>query len=282
MYGVAWDENFQGAHYERISSVNELKALSGTKYVQARKGKIYSKVKKDLDAGEKVIFFGLPCEVGGLLSFLRSSYNNLITVQLVCHGVTSSKYIAEYCSRLEEKYKSKIVSFNLRDKKNGVDPKYIRVEFENGKVFSELLLASDFGATFVTCDRESCYDCHFKGENRMADITIGDYWGLSAEHKAWHNMGTSLVVTHTLKADDLVSSLGCDSDFMVCRGPEESARNGNPKMYRSGVKAENRQKMMNNISKLGLHRGILASRNFKDCLKLVYYRYLPEWAKKSP
>lgn len=61
MYGVAWDENFQGAHYERISSVNELKALSGTKYVQARKGKIYSKVKNIWMLEKKL--FSLACPV---------------------------------------------------------------------------------------------------------------------------------------------------------------------------------------------------------------------------
>lgn len=59
VYGVAWDENFQGAHYERISSVNELKALSGTKYVQARKGKIYSKVKKKFGCWRKSYFLWL-------------------------------------------------------------------------------------------------------------------------------------------------------------------------------------------------------------------------------
>lgn len=279
VYGVVWDKDYSGAHYERATTKDGIKAFAGTKYVQAKKDNIYESVLNDLTTDRKVLFIGLPCEVGGLLSYLGRNYDNLVTVQLVCHGVTSGKYLDEYCRYLENKFKSKIIYFTLRDKMGGVDPKYVKAVFENGKVFSEQLLVSDFGKVFVSCDRESCYNCVFKGNGRKGDVTIGDYWGLPSDHELWNVMGTSLVVSHTLKGDNLIRSIK-SGYFQIVKGPENEAKIGNPKMYKSITKEKNRSNIMENVLKYGLHDGVKKSRQFIDCLKILYYRLLPNCVKK--
>lgn len=279
VYGVVWNQDFSGAHYERADSRSKISDFSGTKYIQAQKGNIYTAVKKDLQDRQKVLFIGLPCEIGGLIAYLGIEYENLLTVQLVCHGVTSAKYMDEYCRFLERRFSSKIDYLTLRDKKNGVDPKYIKAHFQNGKEFSEQLLVSDFGTAFVKCDRESCYSCAFKGDVREGDLTIGDYWGLSETNEAWSAMGTSLVVSHTHKGDNFIKELKLDK-FCLYKGPEETARLGNPKMYKCGIQDNNRRTIMNAIEKYGLHEGIKKTRTYKDYLKYFYYCFLPSWAKK--
>lgn len=277
VYGVQWTNDFKGAEYVRIDTTDEIFRIRGTKYVQASKhnGELYKQIKKDLIMGLLVLFIGLPCEVAAVKSFLGKNYENLYTVQLICHGATSKRFLQLFIDEIEKRNKSEVTSLTLRYKKHGVDPKYVRIDLNNGNIFEDLLLITEFGYAFVNCDRKSCYNCKFKGEHRVADMTIGDYWGVSRNDTNYNKDGVSVMVIHTDKGELLEEALNRRNDFVVFNADAEKARKGNPKMYISGSVSETRDTFIRNVNQYGLIKGAKKTYTKKDIAKIVFYKYLP-------
>ena len=63
--------------------------MRGSKYIQSKMGDTYKKVQEDLNAKREVLFSGTSCQVAGLKHFLGKDYDNLICIDIVCHGVPS-------------------------------------------------------------------------------------------------------------------------------------------------------------------------------------------------
>ena len=118
VYGAAFDENFEVEHL-RVASVEELELLRGSKYVQSKLDGIYNLCKKDLEIGKQVLFTGTPCQVSGLKSFLRKEYDNLVCMDIVCHGVPSRMVWRKYLEYRINFAKSKIVQIAFRLKNEG-------------------------------------------------------------------------------------------------------------------------------------------------------------------
>lgn len=103
-------------------------------------GSCFIKIKQFLSQGRKVLFVGTPCQVAGLQTFLKHSYDNLLLVDVICHGVPSPAVWKNY---LEERKQvdadgSEIIGVKLRDKSTGwSNYSYsVRYEYQNGKVHS--------------------------------------------------------------------------------------------------------------------------------------------------
>lgn len=181
VYGAAWKDGFNCCH-QCVDSINDLQKLRGSKYLQSSILDNYKKVKQDLNAGKKVLFTGTPCQVAGLRSFLIKPYENLLTVDIVCHGVPSQKLFSNYITKLKTEYKkfSKASGFTFRNLRGwGISP---ALNILRDKVFlygeSNLYMtAFDRAAIF----RNSCYDCQFNGLTRVGDLTIADFWGIGKQ-----------------------------------------------------------------------------------------------------
>ena len=106
--------------------------MRGSKYVQSRIGGVYAQVKADLKNNRKVLFTGTPCQVEGLRNYLGTTPLNLITADLVCHGVPSPKVWRKYLKDIESKYSSKIIGYSFRSKKTGFHDFGTEITFENG------------------------------------------------------------------------------------------------------------------------------------------------------
>ena len=91
--GVVYSADFHRAEYYVTNRMEDLDRFKGSKYVETAKGTIYRDVKALLDAGETVLFFGLPCMVAALRGYLQQEYARLIAVELICHGHTSAEVI---------------------------------------------------------------------------------------------------------------------------------------------------------------------------------------------
>ena len=116
VFGAAYDDNMNVKHIE-IQDKKDLYKLQGSKYVQSDTGNTFSKVKGCLSDGKKVIFFGLPCQISGLYSYLGSfNTENLYTCDLLCGGAPSPGVFKKYINYLEQKYKSKAENLNFRSK----------------------------------------------------------------------------------------------------------------------------------------------------------------------
>lgn len=150
VYGAIFDENFRVIH-ARISNQKNLEKLKGSKYVQSNTDDIYPIVKKDLKFGYHVLFSGTPCQIEGLIQYLHEPYDNLITCDILCHSVPSPKVFKDYTQFLQEKYHSKIISINMKDKTLGWGHQSLRIRFENGReIFNNR--DSNLWNTFFTQD----------------------------------------------------------------------------------------------------------------------------------
>lgn len=172
----------------RIDKLEELSKLQGSKYVQSNVGNIYKNVQGDLNGGRIVLFTGTPCQIDALKGFLNGKeYSNLLTMDIICHGVPSEKMFVDYLHILEKKLKGKIVSFVFRDKAAGWGFKGT-VKYINGKEQlkkkSVPVILSSYYKLFLLAEtyRENCYTCKYADMNRVGDITIGDFWGVEVEH----------------------------------------------------------------------------------------------------
>ncbi len=212
------------ARHIRIDSPHQLEILRGSKYVQSDMGDTYRQVKKDLAAQRRVLFSGTPCQVGGLYAFLGSEYDNLLTAEVICHGVPSGNMFRDFLSCERKKLRAKeILSFSFRDKSKGQRSvcriKYTdshgatRQKLYGGNLLSYILL---FYRSAIC--RPSCYACPYATGKRCADITLGDYWGFHAEHPQLEEginltdaKGVSCLLVNTPKgaaqAEDIAQSL---------------------------------------------------------------------------
>ena len=210
VYGVSIEPSPSGIaprHIE-VSTVGDLQKLQGSKYVQSDTGFIYKNVKKRAIDGDLVLFSGTPCQVAGLKNYLGKDYDNVLLVEIICHGVPSSRLFTDFIHFYEAKKNSKIKQFYFRDKTHGQGYTMKTIFDKNGKESfkigkGELTAYIRFFSKGLTL-RDSCYRCPFAQEKRMADITIGDYWGFAQEYKdAQEHMnehnGVSCVLCNTAK-----------------------------------------------------------------------------------
>ena len=197
--GAVYRDDWSVAHFVS-NNPEDLQRLRQSKYSQSDLRGFYSDVKNILNAGEKVLVCGTPCQMAGLRQFLRKDYENLIIVDFICKSITSPKFYAKYLDYWERKAKSKLVSFKFKDKELGWRNLVKRFDFSNGKsMYSRAkdndLYSSAYHGNIVS--RPSCYECKFKGFPRMADITLADFWGCEKKTKYKSmddNAGTSAVI----------------------------------------------------------------------------------------
>lgn len=217
VFGVTYADDFRSAHYTCVERLSDLGRLKGSKYIQADKswktgggGTLYPSVNDKLLAGRTVLVIGLPCEIAAVRAYMAAKHTDtsaLYLCDLICHGVTSPKVAEEYVMALEKKYRSKVVDFSVRYKKEGWTPPYVRAVFQNGKEFTHRFYDTDYGRAFSCFSRPSCYQCKFKGSHHTADLTIGDYWGLKPDSADYNSNGVSIALVRTAKGHELLQEL---------------------------------------------------------------------------
>lgn len=179
IYGAAFDNNWKVKHI-RVNDIDELKKLYTSKYVQSDMGDSFKQVKHDLDIGKEVLFAGTPCQVAGLKSYLSKEYNNLTTVDFICHGVPSPAVWRSYIKEKAVNLNSKIIDISFRNKKDGWKNFGFMFKTRDGNEIYERAGDNIYMQGFLKdlYLRPSCYDCKFKTLNRASDITLADFWGV--------------------------------------------------------------------------------------------------------
>lgn len=183
VFGAQFSQEWQVEH-THIKSVGELYKLRGAKYVQSRIGNTYSEAERFLKDNIPVLFSGTPCQIAGLRHYLKKEYDNLITAEVICHGVPSPKVWRVYLQELCRKKKiHKINQISFRDKASGWKHYSFSVKYsKNGieKIIREYYTQNLYARGF-TSDlflRPSCHSCFFKSLRSRADFTLGDFWGI--------------------------------------------------------------------------------------------------------
>ena len=213
VYGAAFDKDNK-LKCVRSDSYDELLPLTKSKYLQSDMTGKYGEVEALLKMGENVLFVSTPCHVAALKSYLGKEYENLLTVDFFCHGVPSQKLFDECLEYEDNKHSRKTLEYMFRAKvKKGVTPHYYKIKYEkNGKVIekTEFYYKSLFYALFqqyITM-RDSCYDCIFATDNRMSDITVGDFHDIDKYVSGINRFdGVSTVIINSKKGNELWQSV---------------------------------------------------------------------------
>ena len=213
IYGCAWKRGVLQAEHIRVAAEEELERLRQSKYVQSATGSTYRAIRKDLTNGIQVLYSGTPCQIAGLKLFLRKEYSNLLTVDLLCHGVPSPLMLEEYVKWIEKQEKCSISELKFRAKRNSGYRAYLSDKRRDGKTRIKLAGLQPYLYGFYSgfFNRKSCYTCPFKSSERAGDITLADFWGLEKAHPEiadWMKYGASLCMFNTergLSWHDVVS-----------------------------------------------------------------------------
>lgn len=215
VFGASLNESYQVEHIATLSS-DYLIPLRGSKIIQSSIGSAYQNAKRFLDEGKRVLFTGTPCQIYGLIRYLGKRYDNLITQDIICHGVCSPALYDKYILYNKEKHNSEIRSIKFRDKATGWRDYAVSICYENGEktvvphVKDELMRA--YLRNYAL--RPSCYNCSFKGKNRASDITLADFWG--AEHFVSDlddDKGISFVICHSESGEKFLKSVLSETDY---------------------------------------------------------------------
>ena len=209
VYGAAFTRECHVKHI-RVDAIGELWKLQGSKYVQSEIGNSYKLAKSDLQQGKTVLFSGTPCQIAGLKNYLKKEYDNLYTIDLICHGVPSQKMFLDYVATLSSE---KIENFVFRDKTRGWKDFFLAWK-EKNKIKRLHNKMSSYYRLFLTGEiyRENCYSCQFACMTRVSDITLGDFWGFEKVHpeklneEKWRDQnwrGISCVLANTNKGMQL-------------------------------------------------------------------------------
>ncbi len=213
VFGAAFDDTFHGVKHIAVETMHDLDRLQKSKYVQSDAGSAYQEVKAYLEKGRKVLFTGTPCQIAGLRGFLSQEYEALFLLDIVCHGVPAPGVWDEYVGILETKYQGKVTAVSFRDKSKGWRDFRLAVRFDNNREYSNCHSADLYMQGFLrNCYlRPSCYECNYKGLNRMSDITLGDLWGVkNISQEMDDNKGTSLIMISSEKGKSLLEKIGAD------------------------------------------------------------------------
>lgn len=208
--GCIFDESLNAIHV-CVEEEKDIISMRKSKYLQSDIGFIYREVKGRLDNQQLVLFTGTPCQVAAVKSFLApKKYDNLLTMDLICHGVPSQQMFNKYLEYLEQKYRTKIIGFDFRSKRYGwqrysTEFTDYRKKTKNLGKFNEFYMPAFTGGNIV---RPSCFSCKYACKERVGDITAGDFWGQEKSHLSLDaKKGLSLCIINTQKAIDLLPEL---------------------------------------------------------------------------
>lgn len=215
VYGC-YAENINEIGHIRVDNENELKKLKGSKYVQSNMRDIFLRVRNDLKSGKDTLFIGTPCQVAGLKSYLRKNYDNLLTIDFVCHGVPSQKILKESLKpQLQEMAAEQYnLSFRRKVKRgNEYSTEYGIYIYSPDKGYlyresypKDMYITGFLAALFY---RKSCYVCPYATQKRVSDITVGDYSDGKGDYNYMDGRKRllSMITVNTLNGDAVLNEL---------------------------------------------------------------------------
>lgn len=234
VFGAVFDENWEVKH-TYAETLEGVKRMMGSKYLQSRIENSYQEAEIFLKKGRQVLFTGTPCQITGLHCFLRKEYSNLLSVDILCHGVPSpsvwKKYLDEVSHKITHTENNRHKNFCY------VQPVISNIEFRNKKLkgwnqycfvikgrsaitndntilYSDMHKVNLYMRGFLSDIylRPSCYNCKCKNGVSHSDLTIADFWGINQLMPDFDDdKGIGLVLINTQKGKIIYDSLNMES-----------------------------------------------------------------------
>ena len=220
-YGATYGDNMQVEH-RGVFSAQECSIFQGSKYVKSKCKMDDLGIADELNQGKAILFSGTPCQVHAFNIYIKKYEpfeEKILTIDIICHGTPKVEFWNAYKEWLEKKNKSKMVAYSFRYKPQGWKAYPAYAEFENGKVLVNAAETSVFSKMHMArySINKGCFSCPFSKEERVSDITLGDFWGIEKLlPKMNYKTGVSLVLSHSDDADSLIEHLAQNEEYF-CR-----------------------------------------------------------------
>lgn len=257
VFGAKFDSNWNVVH-DYTEEVSGLIKFQGSKYVQSSINGAYKKAESFLKQNRLVLFSGTPCQISALLHFLRRKYDNLITLDVVCHGVPNYKVWQKYLFEEFGENRKFIQSISFRNKDEGWLKFKMKIIFNknisscisaNGEIqeYSKYHRQTSFFKGFLTQYflRPSCYQCKFRSGKSGSDITLADFWGFENFSNEWgDDKGVSLVLINSSKGKEILDACNVD----VITSTYQNAIQGNLSIIESPKMPLGREKVYSRLN----------------------------------
>lgn len=209
VFGAAYTDDCRVVQIKSTDETN-LENLMRSKYVESKVENSFKTLKEQLVNGRTVFFCGAPCQVAGLKRFLGENYENLITCDFSCGGMSSHKYYKEYLDYIEKEIGASIDKVNFRPKLYGWLRHSIKITGKNGKDYKNFAFNDPYFYSFIGNGfnkREYCVECNFSN-NHYSDIILADFWAYSKVSKIKNDdTGLSLIITNSQKGEAIIEKI---------------------------------------------------------------------------
>lgn len=249
VFGASFTKDWQVVH-SWTEQLEGLAAFQGAKYVQSLMGDTYLQVCRFLKQGRWVLFSGTPCQVAGLKHFLRTHYERLLTVDVVCHGVPSPLVWRTYLDSINP-WNAPITALSMRDKTRGWKQYGMEISTEDTVLYTGKAVMNLYSQGYLDnlYLRPSCYACPVRKGRSHSDLTLGDFWGIERVYPSMDdNRGTGLVLVNTLLGMNFYRSLLVLQKEVTY----EQALRGNPSLECSAPLTEMREEFWNRFPAEGM------------------------------
>ena len=242
VFGAAYDT--YGLRHIETDTIEGLDGMRGSKYIQSTIGDVYKRVKVYLKSDRWVLFTGTPCQIAGLKAYLKKDYDTLLTLDLACHGVPSSKIFESYLRKLEKRLGFAenalcLENYEFRRRDGwGFAPSVSTASSCQNLFGVDALYMEAFNACALF--RESCYQCDYARLPRVGDCTIADFWGIGRYGVRFQHStrkGVSLVLANTDKGRAVINEL---EDVFVEKRSLAEALIENRRRFRGSIREEMR------------------------------------------
>jgi len=266
--GAVWTEDFLTKHFISDSK-DDLQRIRGSKYFQSDMQGFYKSVKEQLKAGKKVLVCAMSCQIAGLQNYFKDCWEDIIFVDTICTGINSPMVWKKFLQGLEQEYKGKILKIRAKAKDWGWRALAHKIEFDNGKIYHKFSTEDDWVRGYIGAHayiRPCCHDCQFnKTMQRIADITLGDFWGVeNTDSKLDDNLGTSVVLVNTEKGKAFFEN--CKGDLDIEERSFSEIISGNMALFSSAKPFEKRVQFFEYIKN---HSFAKAARKFFPRKKFI-------------
>lgn len=226
VFGARFNDQWKVIH-DYVETKDRLSCLRGSKYVQSRIGDTYKQALHFLQSGRKVLFTGTSCQIAGLKLFLRKEYDNLLTADVICHGVPSPKVWKKFLDEITSTNRLQVTDISFRNKQKGWRNYFLSVKSDE-KELSDIPVYSGIYSHLFLADlmlRPSCYSCPAKSGESCSDITLGDFWGIENILPEFDDdKGCSVALLYNPKSKYFIEGMNI-SDVVY-----NQAKHGNPSL----------------------------------------------------
>lgn len=283
-YGASYDDQMCVKH-TRVSRAMDCHIFQGSKYVRSDCNQIFVDVMEQIHLGKKILFSGTPCQIYALKVFLnknKKSLQEVLTIDLICHGTPQKNLWIQYKKWLEQKAEAKMIAYSFRYKPEGWKAYPAYAEFENGVRMVNTADTSVFSKLHM--ERYSitigCFSCPFAKQERVSDITLGDYWGIEKVIPSIPSKtGVSLIMANTDHARIIVEAI-CRNDSYLEKTKDTSFFKYQHNLNSPTEKPEDYEQFWADYEKMNFERLLKKYINYGKKYKIIFS--IKKLIRKSP